>query len=57
MVNYSQAVPDTHDPPTVIQITIWVTFGSVATLLFLFAGDKGIEPLPKVLETFVLPLN
>jgi hypothetical protein len=26
-------------------------------LILGFAGDEGIEPSPKVLETFVLPLN
>ncbi len=28
-----------------------------AFAVFFIAGDEGIEPPPKVLETFVLPLN
>ena len=32
-------------------------FATTAILRFKLAGAVGIEPTPKVLETFVLPLN
>jgi len=42
--------------PTNARATIWCV-NHFATAAIILAGVVGIEPTPKVLETFVLPLN